>query len=171
MPHAGVTPRRSADCWRFLTKSIGGRGGTSEPRRTPLHVLCRRGCPRGSTSSTASDAAPPSRSSATAVGDLDAWTVLQRSPPANLGATDAVDYTPLHFSASRADVEMVSLLIQAGVNVVHAAPPPGFTSRCRQHESFWDAQRSPAPPPPRLGQSKQAPRSPPRTPIQILDAI
>ena len=41
-------------------------------------------------------------------------------------ATDDVGYTPLHHSAVRADVEMVSLLIQAGVNV-NVASIIGFT--------------------------------------------
>ena len=43
-----------------------------------------------------------------------------------MGATDAVDYTPLHFAASHADVEIVSLLIQAGVNV-NVTSRDGFT--------------------------------------------
>ena len=43
-----------------------------------------------------------------------------------MGATDDIGYTPLHHSALRADVEMVSLLIQAGVNV-NVADDGGYT--------------------------------------------
>ena len=51
---------------------------------------------------------------------------LLRDAGANLEAKDARDYRPLHFSALRADVEMVSLLIQAGVNV-NVTSRDGFT--------------------------------------------
>ena len=49
-------------------------------------------------------------------------------------ATDAANYTPLNFSALRADGEMVSLLIQAGVNV--NAGPGGFTPLAQAAQSY-----------------------------------
>ena len=49
-------------------------------------------------------------------------------------AKDARDYRPLHFSALRADVEMVSLLIQAGVNV--NGGPGGFTPLAQAAQSY-----------------------------------
>ena len=76
--------------------AIQWMGGDFEPRRTPLHVLCRDCNDRS--------------------GRVACFKLL-RDAGANLEATDAVDYTPLHHSASRSDVEIVSLLIQAGVNL------------------------------------------------------
>lgn len=95
---------------RFLAQgyspnAIQWMGGDFEPRRTPLHVLCRD-CKNRS-------------------GRVACFKLL-RDAGANLGATDAVDYTPLHHSASRSDVEIVSLLIQAGVNV-NVTSRDGFT--------------------------------------------
>ena len=128
----------------FSPNAIEWTGGDLEPRRTPLHVLCRREpvSPRDHNikyreayaAARGEGFAPADamRRAAAAVGDLDGMSgrvacfKLLRDAGANLGATDAVDYTPLHHSASRADVEMVSLLIQAGVNV-NVTSRDGFT--------------------------------------------
>ena len=86
----------------YSPNAIQWMGGDFEPRRTPLHVLCRD-CPKDRS------------------GRVACFKLL-RDAGANLEATDAANYTPLNFSALRADVEMVSLLIQAGVNVNAAGP-------------------------------------------------
>ena len=86
--------------------AIEWRGEDFETRSTPLHVLFRDCNDRS--------------------GRMACFKLL-RDAGANLRATDAVNYTPLHFAASRADVEIVSLLIQAGVNV-NVISRDGFTS-------------------------------------------
>ena len=126
--------------------AIDWSGGDFETRRTPLHVLCRSPAtmsPRDNYSkyheayaaARGEGFAPADamRRAAAAVGDFVndrtrrvACFKLLRDAGANLGATDAIDYTPLHFAASRADVEIVSLLIQAGVNV-NVTSRDGFT--------------------------------------------
>ena len=55
--------------------------------------------------------------SGSVTGDRMACLRLLRDTGANLGATDIIGYTPLHHSALNSDVEIVSLLIQAGVNL------------------------------------------------------
>ena len=72
--------------------------------------------------------------SGSVTGDRMACLRLLRDTGANLGATDIIGYTPLHHSALRADVEMVSLLIQAGVNV--NAGPGGFTPLAQAAQSY-----------------------------------
>ena len=91
------------------------RSGSSlgVPAETPTIVLCFSG---------------------SLTGDRMACLKLLRDAGANLEATDDVGYTPLHHSAVRADVDMVSLLIQAGVNV--NAGPGGFTPLAQAAQSY-----------------------------------
>ena len=63
--------------------------------KTPLHCLCERN--NG--------------------GDRAACFELLRDAGANLEATDRYGYSPLHHATSSKSVELVSLLVQARVNV------------------------------------------------------
>ena len=75
--------------------------------RTPLHVLCRNvEC---------------------ATRDLEACIMLLRDAGANLEATDIVGLTPLHYAAISGSVELVSWLVQSGVNL-DAASKNGYTT-------------------------------------------
>ena len=66
--------------------------------KTPLHCLCER-------------------SSRNNGGDRAACFELLRDAGANLEATDRYGYSPLHHATSSKSVELVSLLVQARVNV------------------------------------------------------
>ena len=89
----------------YSPNAIEWTGEDFETQRTPLHVLC------------------------TSCDDMSGHVAcfkLLRDAGANLGATDSLGYTPLHYSALHGNSEMVSLLIQAGVNV-NATNRDGFT--------------------------------------------
>ena len=89
----------------YSPNAIEWTGEDFERQRTPLHVLC------------------------TSCDDMSGHVAcfkLLRDAGANLGATDSLGYTPLHYSALHGNSEMVSLLIQAGVNV-NATNRDGFT--------------------------------------------
>ena len=89
----------------YSPNAIEWTGEDFETQRTPLHVLC-----------TSCD---------DIIGRVACFKLL-RDAGANLGATDSLGYTPLHYSAKHGNGEMVSLLIQAGVNV-NATNRDGFT--------------------------------------------
>ena len=75
--------------------------------RTPLHVLCRNvEC---------------------ATRDHEACIMLLRDAGANLEATDIVGLTPLHYAAISGSVELVSWLVQSGVNL-DAASKNSYTT-------------------------------------------